>query len=484
MHTVSVSRRRRRRGRAARPAVTAARRRRSRPPRPGGRRAEAPTSGPSPISPELKELVWGLGAFLVLLVADAAATWCPKVQEGDGRPLRQDPRRARDGRERRATPREPRSPTTRPQLAAVRAEASARIDAARATLEAERAEQLAEVNAAHRRAASGRRDRGRGGRGRGAAAASRTPSSTSPHGPVELAHRPRARRGRRAPACVDDVDRAQERRLDDRHAVARSPPTRTARTTTARQTHIVDLAREATRSSTAASPRCSSSPCCVEVPARWSRRRWRLAPSGSRPSSTTPPPTQADAEAEAAQIRQAIGDIDAERARLLAEADVQAEALLDDGRARLERRDRRARGQGRRRHRRRRRAGSATSCAPRSPGSPSAAADQVVAELARRRDPAAPDRGLHRQRRRQRAAEHVMSDDDRIDGYATGAVRDRPRRGHARRGRGRAVPLRPLLRDAATSCATRSPTSRSRRPSARRSSRTCSAARPRRPRCS
>ena len=41
------------------------------------------------------------------------------------------------------------------------------------------------------------------------------------------------------------------------------------------------------------------------------------------------------AEAEAAQIRQAKGDIASERARLLAEADTQAAALLEDGRARL-----------------------------------------------------------------------------------------------------------------------------------------------------
>jgi F-type H+-transporting ATPase subunit b len=44
----------------------------------------------------------------------------------------------------------------------------------------------------------------------------------------------------------------------------------------------------------------------------------------------------AAAETEAATIRQAVGDIGAERARLLAEADVHAEALLTDGRARLE----------------------------------------------------------------------------------------------------------------------------------------------------
>ena len=39
--------------------------------------------------------------------------------------------------------------------------------------------------------------------------------------------------------------------------------------------------------------------------------------------------------AEAERIRQAQGDIDAERARLYAEADAQAEALLADGRTRL-----------------------------------------------------------------------------------------------------------------------------------------------------
>jgi F-type H+-transporting ATPase subunit b len=43
------------------------------------------------------------------------------------------------------------------------------------------------------------------------------------------------------------------------------------------------------------------------------------------------------AEGAAAEIRQAKGDIEAERARLLAEADEQAAALLTDGRARLDR---------------------------------------------------------------------------------------------------------------------------------------------------
>jgi F-type H+-transporting ATPase subunit b len=45
---------------------------------------------------------------------------------------------------------------------------------------------------------------------------------------------------------------------------------------------------------------------------------------------------KAEAEAEATNIRQAAGDIDAERQRLFAEADAQAEALLADGRVRLD----------------------------------------------------------------------------------------------------------------------------------------------------
>ena len=42
------------------------------------------------------------------------------------------------------------------------------------------------------------------------------------------------------------------------------------------------------------------------------------------------------AESEAGRIREAQGDIDAERARLYAEADAQAEAMLADGRVRLD----------------------------------------------------------------------------------------------------------------------------------------------------
>ena len=43
-----------------------------------------------------------------------------------------------------------------------------------------------------------------------------------------------------------------------------------------------------------------------------------------------------DAETRAQEIRTALGDIDGERQRLFAEADAQAEAILTDGRARLD----------------------------------------------------------------------------------------------------------------------------------------------------
>ena len=45
---------------------------------------------------------------------------------------------------------------------------------------------------------------------------------------------------------------------------------------------------------------------------------------------------KADAEAQAEEIRTALGDIDSERERLFAEAEAQAEGIVHDGRARLE----------------------------------------------------------------------------------------------------------------------------------------------------
>jgi len=112
-----------------------------------------PKDGPSPIAPELKELAWGAGAFVVFAVLMRLVLY-PRMKQG------MEARYAsiRAGHEdadatRLAARTEVAEYQT--QLAALRAEASARVDVARQTLEAERQERLAEVNAriAERRAA-------------------------------------------------------------------------------------------------------------------------------------------------------------------------------------------------------------------------------------------------------------------------------------------------------------------------------------------
>ena len=113
-----------------------------------------PKDGPSPILPEPKELVWGAGAFVVFAVLMRLVLH-PRMKKG------MEARYAsiRTGHEdadatRLAARTEVAEYQT--QLAALRAEAGARVDAARQTLEAERQERLAELNAriAERRAAA------------------------------------------------------------------------------------------------------------------------------------------------------------------------------------------------------------------------------------------------------------------------------------------------------------------------------------------
>jgi F-type H+-transporting ATPase subunit b len=106
----------------------------------------AADEGPSPISPELKELAWGFGAFIVFLIL--MRLWLvPKVKRGmesrygaiRGEHESADAIRAaahKDVADYEAA------------LAGVRAEATARIDASRGELEATRAARLADVNAA------------------------------------------------------------------------------------------------------------------------------------------------------------------------------------------------------------------------------------------------------------------------------------------------------------------------------------------------
>jgi F-type H+-transporting ATPase subunit b len=111
-----------------------------------------PKDGPSPIAPEPKELIWGAGAFIVFAVLMRLVLY-PRMRKG------MDARYAniRTGHEDADATRvtaQAEVSEYQTQLAALRAEAGARVDAARQTLDAERQERLAEANAriAERRA--------------------------------------------------------------------------------------------------------------------------------------------------------------------------------------------------------------------------------------------------------------------------------------------------------------------------------------------
>ncbi len=100
--------------------------------------------GPNPIAPEMKELLWGGGSFLVLLIV--MKFLFPVLRKG--MQARYDKIHS-DHEQATATTATAQSEVAeyRAALAAVRSEAAARLDAARATLETERAARLAEVNA-------------------------------------------------------------------------------------------------------------------------------------------------------------------------------------------------------------------------------------------------------------------------------------------------------------------------------------------------
>jgi len=114
----------------------------------------AADEGPSPIAPETKEILWGLGAFLVFLIA-MRLYLVPRVKKGmvarygkiTGEREEADAVTASAERD---------VAEYQEALAAVRAEATKRIDAARQTLDAERSDKLTEVNAriAERRGAA------------------------------------------------------------------------------------------------------------------------------------------------------------------------------------------------------------------------------------------------------------------------------------------------------------------------------------------
>lgn len=110
-----------------------------------GTATEVSATGPNPIAPEGKELVWGAGSFLVFLVIMRIFLF-PKLKKGmDARynGIQADHEYAE------ATRIGARTDVSRYETALVeiRAQAAARIDKARQSLDAERITRIAEVNA-------------------------------------------------------------------------------------------------------------------------------------------------------------------------------------------------------------------------------------------------------------------------------------------------------------------------------------------------
>jgi F-type H+-transporting ATPase subunit b len=108
----------------------------------------------NPIAPEVKEMVWGFGSFVVLALLMRYFLY-PRLRKGMDARYRlirsghEDAERVKDDARAELSAYEA-------QLAAIRAEAQQRIEAARSTLEAERTERITEANAriAEQRAAA------------------------------------------------------------------------------------------------------------------------------------------------------------------------------------------------------------------------------------------------------------------------------------------------------------------------------------------
>ena len=110
-----------------------------------GTEAEGPESDLNPIFPEVKEVVWGFGAFVVLALVMRLFLF-RKVR--DGMTLRYDRIEGdRVSAEESTTSARADVAAYEAQVASVRADAQTRVEAARATLEAERTEQITAANA-------------------------------------------------------------------------------------------------------------------------------------------------------------------------------------------------------------------------------------------------------------------------------------------------------------------------------------------------
>lgn len=115
---------------------------------------EVPETDLNPIFPELKEIIWGFGSFIVLAVLMRYFLY-PRLRTGMDARYRLI-QSGHDQAEQLTASAKGDVADYESQLVAARADAVKRVDAARATLEAERAERLGEVNAriAERRAAA------------------------------------------------------------------------------------------------------------------------------------------------------------------------------------------------------------------------------------------------------------------------------------------------------------------------------------------
>ncbi len=105
---------------------------------------EALEEGPSPIAPEAKELLWGIGAFVVFLVLMRLVLF-PKLKKGmDARygKIRADHEEADAVREQALRE----VADYQAELDTVKAEAASRVDAVRRQLDNERSGRLTEVN--------------------------------------------------------------------------------------------------------------------------------------------------------------------------------------------------------------------------------------------------------------------------------------------------------------------------------------------------
>jgi F-type H+-transporting ATPase subunit b len=120
----------------------------------GSESGAAPKEGPSPIAPELKELAWGSGSFIVFALLMRYFLF-PRLKSGmDARynSIQSDHESADQLR----TSAQREVADYQAELSGVRAEAAGRVDAVRQTLESERTAKLGEVNAgiAKRKAAA------------------------------------------------------------------------------------------------------------------------------------------------------------------------------------------------------------------------------------------------------------------------------------------------------------------------------------------